>query len=62
MADKFKSGDAVQLKSGGPRMTVTERAHTGNYQCKWFAGSKLNNGYFAEEELQSHQEEKKAPK
>lgn len=56
----FKSGDAVQLKSGGPKMTVSGR--TGHhkpeyYDCKWFAGSKLNEGEFAEDELQPYQED-----
>jgi uncharacterized protein YodC (DUF2158 family) len=58
---KFKSGDAVQLKSGGPKMTVTRPTDykQGHYECKWFAGSKLNEGTFAEDELQPYQEEKK---
>lgn len=66
MADKFKSGDAVQLKSGGPKMTVSgkNRLHPNLYDCKWFAGSKLNEGRFGEEELQAYQEDsdKKAKK
>ena len=57
MADKFKSGDAVQLKSGGPKMTVSERYSSGPYHCKWFAGSKLNMGNFEEDELQPYKEE-----
>jgi uncharacterized protein YodC (DUF2158 family) len=62
MANKFKSGDFVQLKSGGPKMTVTDLAYTSHYNCKWFAGSKLNQGVFAEDELQPYQEDKKAEK
>jgi len=56
----FMSGDAVQLKSGGPKMTVsglTGRHRPGYYDCKWFAGSKLNEGSFAEEELQLYKED-----
>jgi uncharacterized protein YodC (DUF2158 family) len=59
MADKFKSGDFVQLRSGGPKMTVTDLAYKGHYNCKWFAGSKLNQGVFAEDEIQPYPEEKK---
>jgi uncharacterized protein YodC (DUF2158 family) len=55
---KFKSGDFVQLKSGGPKMTVTGPAEfkPGYYACKWFAGTKLNHGQFAGEELQAYDE------
>lgn len=47
METKFKIGDTVQLKSGGPKMTVTvvdvsdKGIHT-----TWFAGSKKESGYF----------------
>ena len=38
--DQIKPGDVVQLKSGGPRMTVAvvETAPTGRLQyiCEWF--------------------------
>jgi uncharacterized protein YodC (DUF2158 family) len=50
----FKPGDIVQLKSGGPKMTV--EAHDDRLavllqeveqvQCRWFAGSKLQSGMF----------------
>jgi uncharacterized protein YodC (DUF2158 family) len=41
VADKFKLGDVVRLKSGGPNMTIEKY---GNYSgerkcvCKWFDG------------------------
>jgi uncharacterized protein YodC (DUF2158 family) len=45
-------GDIVQLKSGGPKMTVDDPA---NYNrkvvCHWFAGGKLNSGQFERETL-----------
>lgn len=65
MAAKFKSGDFVQLKSGGPKMTVTEwQDFRNHYLCKWFAGTKLNSGSFAPDELQPYDEalDKKAKK
>jgi len=61
----FKPGDIVQLKSGGPKMTVQKeetsspRADEGRCWCKWFAGAKLERGSFHEEELQLYVEESK---
>jgi uncharacterized protein YodC (DUF2158 family) len=53
VADKFKIGDIVQLKSGGPEMTVLSLPNQSfhRYQCQWFAGKKLESGSFAEESL-----------
>lgn len=44
---QYKTGDIVMLKSGGPDMTVKGYDPI-NAQliCQWFAGSKLNAGYF----------------
>ena len=36
MAEEFNVGDVVQLKSGGPRMTVVDRSHDGDLICQWF--------------------------
>jgi len=45
--DEFKPGEQVQLKSDGPVMTVAEkREGLGEYECQWFSGEKLNEGYF----------------
>ena len=48
MPPSFKIGDIIQLKSGGPKMTVThipigdkDIVHT-----SWFAGSKKESGAF----------------
>jgi uncharacterized protein YodC (DUF2158 family) len=54
MADEFKVGDVVRLKSGGPRMTIEE---LGDYstmgvaghdqaKCVWFEGTKHLRGVF----------------
>lgn len=58
ISPKFKLGDSVYLKSGGPEMSVHELiewggAFTGEYNCQWFAGKKLEKGRFAEESLTS---------
>jgi len=46
---KFKEGDIVKLKSGGPKMTYTGRKSS-NYknkaECLWFADNKLESGWF----------------
>ena len=48
----FKEGDIVQLKSGGPKMTVCSTSPDGrHYTCKWFSGSKLEDGHFPQDAL-----------
>jgi len=51
---QFKVGDSVQLKSGGPEMTVTGISEIGrlSYHTKWFSGKKLEAGQFPAEALQ----------
>lgn len=50
MADEIKAGDTVQLKSGGPLMTVEQvatRAGGGIAAwCQWFEKNKLETGVF----------------
>jgi uncharacterized protein YodC (DUF2158 family) len=56
MSEQFKAGDVVQLKSGGPVMTVNK---TGNKSmggpftvwCSWFEGEKKMNDDFPPESL-----------
>lgn len=55
MADTFKIGDIVTLKSGGPKMTVTRigKDHLDRWEAgtTWFAGSKNEHGTFPVETL-----------
>ena len=44
---ELKAGDVVQLKSGGPKMTITGFKPTGSAICVWFDGSKKEVGMFA---------------
>ena len=59
---EFKTGDLVQLKSGGPTMTVKsapdDSTYSDEYHCVWFAGSKLSDGHFLADSLLSVDENK----
>jgi len=50
MQNKFKVGDSVQLKSGGPEMIVTEVLDDlGDHAivwCKWFVNDKTESDTF----------------
>jgi uncharacterized protein YodC (DUF2158 family) len=57
--DRFKPGDSVRHKSGGPKMIVVEY---GDYtegrrvHCRWFEeGTKVTEAYFIDAELEAHQ-------
>ena len=58
MAQQFKAGDTVKLKSGGPVMTVVEygsftMGSVDGYKCRWFdEKNKLTEGVFSEDELE----------
>jgi uncharacterized protein YodC (DUF2158 family) len=43
MADEFKPGDVVQLRSGGPAMTVDEIDADGEVVCLWFASEEVRS-------------------
>lgn len=48
----FSKGDVVQLKSGGPRMTVSHPTNeSGMVVCVWFKGSSRESGNFDSETL-----------
>lgn len=52
MAGEFKAGDIVQLKSGGPAMTVEKCAERdGHYWCVWFKGASRERAAFDETSL-----------
>lgn len=56
----FKKGDIVQLKSGGPAMTVDEpETSMGDAVVKWFAGSKMESARVDPESLQPYVDPKK---
>lgn len=57
MFDKFKPGDVVQLKSGGPLMTVMGRTQYGVYACEWFDKNHVSHSdTFAATSLISNQD------
>lgn len=57
MAEQFKPGDLVQLKSGGPVITVKIVHATGmddeECSCEWFSGSDVKQWTFRSTELKS---------
>jgi len=64
IVSRFKTGDAVQLKTGGPVMIVAD-AHHGSgadrITCRWSAGSRLSVGVYAVEELNPADEPQGTP-
>ena len=62
MEQKFKIGDVVVLKSGGPSMTITNnktgmdlskgKVWAGNYDCKWFEGETMHKGRFPQDSIE----------
>jgi uncharacterized protein YodC (DUF2158 family) len=58
MQSEFKPGDIVQLKSGGPRMTVSLPDEGYGCQCQWFVGDELKTGTFPDKTLQRASEQK----
>lgn len=49
MAEQIKAGDTVQLKSGGPVMTVNLVEDWNGImraRCDWFVGGKNSQDYF----------------
>lgn len=52
--NEFKKGMIVQLKSGGPKMTVVriDASIESSIVCEWFSGSKCEGGAFIPESLE----------
>ena len=52
MDEQFKIGDVVQLKSGGPSMTVSGKSGE-QLACQWYTGAEYgySTSYFAPETL-----------
>jgi uncharacterized protein YodC (DUF2158 family) len=50
-AARFSVGEIVQLKSGGPKMSVKSIDADEDVYCSWFAGSKLSHGHFKPDQL-----------
>lgn len=56
--NKFKAGELVQLKAGGPNMVVVAwNTLNEAYKCSWFSGAKHNNQLFKEEAIHPYDEE-----
>ena len=54
MAEKFKKGDVVNLKSGGPAMTITGKGRNCDHYVTWFNDDdELQYGEFDDEVLES---------
>ncbi|MDX2470212.1 MAG: DUF2158 domain-containing protein [SAR324 cluster bacterium] len=55
MSEQIKEGDVVQLKSGGPKMTVGEGGYENNgFRCHWFDGSNPMDGIYAASSLEKY--------
>jgi len=51
---ELKSGDTVQLKSGGPLMTIASYDGKRNFYCLWFTKDedKVRDGFFPPDSLE----------
>ncbi len=53
MSEQLKAGDIVQLKSGGPEMTILELTLDGKeFVCRWFDKSEPRTDTFPPESLE----------
>ncbi|WP_083274625.1 YodC family protein [Novosphingobium resinovorum] len=55
----FKKGDVVQLKSGGPKMTVDAVTGSTTIRVVWFAGSKMEMKHVDKDSIQTYSEPEK---
>jgi uncharacterized protein YodC (DUF2158 family) len=49
--EDFAIGDVVQLRSGGPKMTVHGVVSDGDVVCQWFEGNEVHDENFPNEAL-----------
>ncbi len=56
---KYRVGDIVRLKSGGPKMTVEVMQSRGFYTCSWFVRTEIKSWVFHENALMPVTDEKK---
>ena len=50
---QLKTGDVVQLRSGGPVMTVDSEGEDAHLVCQWFEGSDMKEATFPTASLQA---------
>jgi uncharacterized protein YodC (DUF2158 family) len=48
---RFEIGEIVQLRSGGPRMTVHSLDSDGEIVCQWFEGNEVHEENFPNDVL-----------
>jgi uncharacterized protein YodC (DUF2158 family) len=56
MSRRFASGDVVQLKSGGPKMTLQYYVNDNRVVCAWFEGAEHKTAAFAPDTLKLYEE------
>ena len=56
----FKPGDVVQLKSGGPAMTVGGKVAEDSIRCHWFDGATAKTEIFPTAAIQLYEGPKSA--
>lgn len=49
--EDFEIGDVVQLRSGGPKMTVHGLVSDGDVVCQWFEGNEVHEESFPKDAL-----------
>ena len=49
--EDFEIGDVVQLRSGGPKMTVHGLVSDGDVVCQWFEGNEVHEESFPKDTL-----------
>ena len=59
---QFRIGDIVQLRSGGPDMTVSHILPSGNAFCVWFDGLERREDTFPPDVLQLAEREREVVK